>query len=138
MVFLTVQLQKTCLIPASFSWYNFLMQRGYSICNISHRHMKPSPSMAIIDAVVWSIFANITSRSTRLLSNQWSRQNMWGLNKYIFSICTLFTIPLNMLHLHDWYHRLIPAIMSIHFTKKITLSIYLLAYRLLVHATICN
>ena len=59
--------------------HNLLMQRGNSVCNISPRHLKLSLSIDIVDAVFWSIFPNISSPSTRLLSNQWSRQNMWGL-----------------------------------------------------------
>ena len=53
---------ETCLIPASFSWHNFLMQRGNSICDISPRQLlQLLLSMAIVDAEFWGIFANLIS-----------------------------------------------------------------------------
>ena len=112
---------------------------GNSICNMSPRHLKLSLSMAIVDAVFLSILANISSPSTRLLSNQWSRQNIWGLNKDI----------LFYLHIVHYFIKCVAfawlispidscyAIMLIHLAK-ITLSTCLLANLLLVNATICN
>ena len=96
---------KMCRIPTC--WHTFLIQLGNSLRNISPRHIKLSISMALLMlCLMYTCKYHFPTHEASIESVE-SPKYLGILILYI-CICTLFTISLNVLHLHCWYHRLIP------------------------------